>query len=67
MQLNGDGDDEHDQQHQHHINQRRGVDIHHHLGFFEGLKHGRLRQHGLFRLWVGDEAHLGEPHALCRK
>ena len=40
MQLNGDGDDEHDQQHQHHINQRCGVDIHHHLGFFEGLKHG---------------------------
>jgi hypothetical protein len=31
------------------------------------LKQGRLRQHGLFRLWVGDEADLGESHALCRK
>jgi hypothetical protein len=24
---NGDGDDEHDQQHQHHVDQRRGVEV----------------------------------------
>ena len=67
MQLHGDGDDQHDQQHQHHINQRCGVDVHHHLGLIEGLKHGCLRQQGLLRLWVSHEAHFGEPHALCCK
>ena len=29
--LDGDGDDEHDEQHQHHVDERRGVDVHHHL------------------------------------
>src|ERR1700682_4673809 len=32
VQLDRNGDDEHDQEHQHHVDQRRGVDVHHHLG-----------------------------------
>ncbi|GCD67307.1 hypothetical protein NBRC3279_2798 [Acetobacter pasteurianus NBRC 3279] len=27
LRLQRDGDDQHDQQHQHHVNQRRGVDV----------------------------------------
>ena len=30
MQLDREGDDQHDEQHQHHVDQRRGVDVDHH-------------------------------------
>jgi hypothetical protein len=33
VRLDGDRDDEHDQEHQHHVDQRRGVDVHHRFAF----------------------------------
>jgi hypothetical protein len=41
MQLDGNGDNQHDEQNQHHINQGCGVHFHHYLGFV-----GRAESHG---------------------
>jgi hypothetical protein len=69
MRLDRDRDDEHDQQHQHHVDQRRGVDVHHHVVFAaaptfiailllpsSGAGTGRR---------LGDEAHLEDAGALA--
>jgi hypothetical protein len=32
VELHRDRDDQHDDQHQHHVDQRRGVDVHHDVG-----------------------------------
>src|SRR6267378_1453185 len=31
VRLDGNGDDEHDEQHEHYVDERSGVDVHHHL------------------------------------
>jgi hypothetical protein len=36
VRLDGDGDDQHDDQHQHHVDERRGVDVDHHFRIAAG-------------------------------
>src|SRR6266850_776934 len=47
--LDGNGDDEHDEQHQHHVDERRGVDVHHHVLLAHGAR-SEVHRHQLFPL-----------------
>ena len=66
VKLRWNGDDQHDQEHQHHVNQWRGVDLHHHFWFFTRTG-AYVHSHGLVPLLrLSDEANLGDAGALHR-
>ena len=73
VQLRGNSDDEHDEQDQHHVDQRRSVDLHHHLGGIAALGGANVNGHGVvvlcvFRLVAGvsHKANLGNACSAQR-
>ena len=68
VQLHRNRDDQHDDQHQHHVDQRRGVDVHHHLGLAARCWSLRSWPWWLLQPFgrrFGDEADLLDRSPLC--
>jgi hypothetical protein len=67
VKLRRNGDDQHDQEHQHHVNQGRGVDLHHYFWLVTRAR-AYIHGHGLVPLLrLSDETDLGDAGALHRK